>query len=74
MTTFYPSDAIDRITPTVQGAYTMKGPEEVLTMKTLHAKGHSPLKIAKLLGCSHHTVLRYVRNGFDAAPRELRYR
>ena len=70
MTTLNPSDTIDRITPTVHGAYTMKGPEEVLTMKTLHTKSHSPWKIAKLLGCSHHTVLRYVRNGFQTAPRE----
>lgn len=70
MTTLNPPDTIDPITLTAQGAYTMKGPEEVLTMKTLYTKGHSPRKIAKLLGCSHHAVSRYVRNGFEAAARE----
>ena len=49
----------------------MKEPDEVLTMKTLHAKGRSATKIADMLGCSHHTVLRYVRNGFDTSPRKL---
>ena len=47
----------------------MKVHDEVLTMKTLHAKGHSATKIASMLGCSHHTVLRYLRNDFVAAPR-----
>ena len=70
MTTIKPSDTIAVISPTVQGAYTMKGPEEVLTMKTLHAKGYSPWQIAGILGCSHHTVSRYVKNGFEAAPRQ----
>ena len=63
-------DTIDAMLPTAQGAYTMKGPDEALTMKTLHAKGHSAWKIAGILGCSHTTVMRYIRNGFDAAPRE----
>ena len=70
MTKIKPSDTIAAILPTVQGAYTMKSPDEVLTIKTLHAKGHSAWKIAGILGCSHTMVTRYIRNGFDAAPRE----
>ena len=70
MTTIKPSDTIAAISRTVQGAYTMKGPEEVLTMKTLHAKGYTPWQIAGIFGCSHHTVSRYVKNGFEAAPRQ----
>lgn len=70
MTTLKPPDTIAVVMPTVKGAYTMKGPDEVLTMKTLYAKGHTPWKIAKILGCSNHTVKRYIENGFDAAPRE----
>ena len=70
MTMMKPSDTFDAMLPTAQGAYTMKAPDEVLTMKILHAKGHSAWKIAGILGCSHTTVMRYIRNGFDAAPRE----
>ncbi|MCY3858555.1 MAG: hypothetical protein OXG25_06570 [Gammaproteobacteria bacterium] len=70
MTTKKPSDTIDAILPTAQGAHTMKGPDEVLTMKTLHAKGHSAWKIAGILGCSHTTVMRYIRIGFEAALRQ----
>ena len=45
MTTMKPSntiDAIDAILPTSQGAYTMKGPDEVLTMKTFMPRGIRP--------------------------------
>ena len=56
--------------PIAKGDYTMKGPNEVLTMKTLHAKGHTAWKIAGILGCSAHTVKRYIENGFDVSPRE----
>lgn len=70
MTTSKPADTIVATMPIAKGAYTMKGPDEVLTMKTLYGKGHSAWRIAAILGCSHHTVLRYVRNGFDASPRE----
>ena len=64
-------DTIGATTRTAKSAYTMKEPDEVLTMKTLHAKGHSATKIARMLECSHHTVLRYIRNGFDTSPRKL---
>ena len=74
MKTKKPSDTIDAILPTAQGAYTMKEPDEVLTMKTLHAKGHSTWKIAGILGCSHTTVMRYVKKGFEAAPRQQPHR
>ena len=48
----------------------MKGPDEVLTMKTLYAKGHTAWKIGGTLGCSAHTVKRYIENGFDVSARE----
>ena len=70
MTTMKPSDTIDAILPKAQRVYTMKGPDEVLTMKTLHAKGHAAWKIAGIFGCSHTTVMRYIRNGFDTSPRK----
>ena len=70
MTTTTSTDTIVATKPSARGAYTMKEPDEVLTMKTLYAKGHTPWKIAKILGCSNHTVKRYIDNGFDAAPRE----
>ena len=70
MTTSKPADTIVATMPIAKGAYTMKGPDEVLTMKTLYGKGHSACRIAAILGCNHHTMLRYVRNGFDAARRE----
>lgn len=72
MTTGKAFDTIERITATVQGAYTMKGPDEVLTMKTLHGKGYLPWKFAGIRGSSHNTVSRYIKNRFEAAPREQR--
>jgi len=70
MTTSKAADTIVATMAIAKGAYTMKGPDEVLTMKTLYVKGHSAWRIAAILWCSHHTVLRYARNGFDATPRQ----
>ena len=69
MTTDQGSTTIVTNAPITEDSRTMKVHDEVLTMKTLHAKGHSATKIASMLGCSHHTVLRYLRNDFVAAPR-----
>ena len=59
MTTDKGSATIYAIAPITEDSQTMKVCDEVLTMKTLHAKGQSASKIASMLGCSHHTVLRY---------------
>ena len=70
MTTSKLADTIVATMPIAKGAYPMKARNEVLSMKTLYGKSHSACRIAAILGCSHHTVLRYFRNGFDAAPTE----
>ena len=69
MTTSKPADTIVATMPIAKGASTIKGPDEVLMMKTLYGKDHSAWWIAAIQGCSHHTVLRYGRKGFDASPR-----
>ena len=56
--------------PNSKGDDTMKGPDEVLTMKTLHAKGHAAWKIAGMLGCSAHAVKRTIEYGLDVSARE----
>ena len=69
MTTTNKTTTIVAEPPIMEEKRTMKSQDEVLTMKTLHEKGHSATKIARMLGCSHHTVLRYIENGFSKAPR-----
>ena len=64
------SDTIGATTWTAKSVYTMNDPDEALSMKMLHVKGYSTTKIARTLECSHHTELRYVRNGFDTYPRK----
>lgn len=54
--------------PMVKGEYTMKGTDEVVTMKTLQAKRHALWMITNVLGYSDYTVRRDIENGFDAAP------
>ena len=58
LTSSIPSDPKDR-----KGHVNMKTPSEVQAMLELHEQGHSSRMIAKLLGCDHKTVLRYVRQG-----------
>ncbi len=70
MTTSTSADTIVAVTTMVKGAYTMKGPDEVLTMKTLYTKGYTAWKITGILRCSAHTVKRYIENDFDVWPRE----
>ena len=70
MTTSKMPDTIVDTMRTAKSSYTKKEPDEVLTMKTLHAKRHSATKIADMLNSSHHTALRYVRNEFDTSPRK----
>ena len=69
MTTSNKTTTIVAKPPIMEEKRTMKSQDEVLTMKTLHGKGHTATKIAGMLGCSHNTVLRYIKNEFSSAPR-----
>ena len=69
MTTTNKKTAIVAEPPIREEKRTMKRQNEVLTMKTLHEKGHSATKIARMLDCSRHTVLWYIENEFSKAPR-----
>lgn len=70
MTTSTSADTIGATMPIAKGDYTMKASDEVLTMKTLYAKGHTARKIAGILGCGVHTVKRTLEYGFDVSARE----
>jgi transposase len=59
------------VTPRVEDprGEAMKGPEEVAVMLRLHVLGWGAKRIGRMLGCSHHTVRRYLQCGGAVAYR-----